>query len=240
MRWLGWVLAVGMVGTGVGQRQVLPVDPAGAPHRLRLILKDGSYQMVMSYKVVGKRVVYVSAERGGETEEIPVELVDLPATEKWVKSHEAAKEGAPVVAQEPVLDPELAKEEADRAALTPEVASVPPDGSLRLAIEDSVLALDTFHGGPELVPLVQQQSDLNKKTGHGFLKGVVNPRSAAHQVVQLKGEKADVQMHVDKPEIYLRIGGDVDLPTGAGPSPSIRMGRIIGRRRGRTRRRAST
>jgi hypothetical protein len=41
------------------QRPVLDAGPAaqaGAPHRTRLILKDGSYQLVMSYQVKGKIV----------------------------------------------------------------------------------------------------------------------------------------------------------------------------------------
>jgi hypothetical protein len=36
------------------------------PERQRLILKDGSYQIVLSYKVVGSIVQYRSAERSGE------------------------------------------------------------------------------------------------------------------------------------------------------------------------------
>jgi len=44
-------------------------------HRTRLILKDGSYQVVMSYQVNGNVVRYYSAERDA-TEEIPAELID--------------------------------------------------------------------------------------------------------------------------------------------------------------------
>ena len=60
---------------------------AAAPHRTRLILKDGSYQIVMSYKIVGNVVRYVSAERGGAEEEIPLSLVDLDATHRWEAQH---------------------------------------------------------------------------------------------------------------------------------------------------------
>ena len=64
---------------------------AGAPHRTRLILKDGSYQIVMSYQIKGKIVSYVSAERG-EVEELPADLVDWDATHKWEKQHPPADE----------------------------------------------------------------------------------------------------------------------------------------------------
>src|SRR5580698_3894205 len=175
-----------------------------APHRTRLFLKDGSYQIIMSYRIVGNIVRYVSAERGGAEEEIPLSLVDLDATQRWEKQH--AQPG-PVdpnnPAPPPAIDPELLKEEADRASLTPEVAK-----DLRLPEEDSTLALDTFHGTPELVPLAQTDSDLNRNTAHNLLKATVNPLSAAHEIVTLKGEASPVQLHVKDPVLYLRIGDE--------------------------------
>jgi hypothetical protein len=215
-RWIGVVaLAVGCAATAGAQPK--PAQPLpdvsktspDAPHRTRLILKDGSYQLVMSYQVKGKIVSYISAERG-EVEELPADLVDWDATHKWEKQHPAADEMGQAPA--PAIDPELLKEEADRAALTPEVA---PD--LKLPEEDSVVALDYYHGTPELVPLVQSDGELNRTTGHNILKLSVNPRSASHQIVQLKGTQAHVQMHVDTPAIYLRVGEDSTVPHGGTP-----------------------
>jgi hypothetical protein len=173
---------------------------AATPHRTRLFLKDGSYQIVMSYRTVGNLVRYVSAERGGVEEEIPLSLVDLDATHRWEKQHQPTDSNNP---QPPAIDPELLKEEADRAALTPEVAK-----DLRLPEENSTLALDTFRGTPELVPLAQTDSDLNRNTAHNLLKAAVNPLSAAHQIVQLKGETSPIQLHVKDPVLYLRIGDE--------------------------------
>ena len=175
---------------------------ATTPHRIHLILKDGSYQIVMSYKIVGNVVHYISAERGGAEEEIPLSLVDLDATKRWEKQHTQSS-ADPNNPEPPAIDPELLKEEADRAALTPEVAK-----DLRLPEEDSTLALDTFHGTPELVPLAQTDSDLNRNTGHNLLKAAVNPLSAAHEIVTLKGETSPVQLHVKDPVLYLRIGNE--------------------------------
>jgi hypothetical protein len=184
----------------------------GAPHRTRLILKDGSYQIVLSYQLKGKVVSYVSAERG-EVEELPADLVDWDATHKWEKAHPPADAANPEQAQapSPTIDPELLKEEADRKALTPEVA---PD--LSLPDQDSALALDYFHGTPELVPLVQSDGQLNRTTSHNILKLSLNPRAAAHQIVTLKGVQSHVQMHVDQPAIYLRIGDDSGVSRGGG------------------------
>jgi hypothetical protein len=182
---------------------------ATAPHRTRLILKDGSYQIVMSYKVVGNIVRYVSAERGGEEEEIPLSLVDLDATKRWEKQHAQPDPDNP---QPPSIDPELLKEEADRASLTPEVAK-----DLRLPEEDSTLALDTYRGTPELVPLAQTDSDLNRNTGHNMLKAAVNPLSAAHSIVQIKGETSPIQLHVKDPVLYLRIGDETVGNTAGTP-----------------------
>jgi hypothetical protein len=188
----------------------LPSADTTAPHRTRLILKDGSYQLVMSYKTVGDRVRYISAERGGAQEEIPVALVDFEATQRWERSHTEAPEGQDSGAA-PGIDPELLKEEADRAAMTPEVA---PD--LRLPELDDVLVLDTFQGQPQLVPLPQSDGQLNRNTAHNILKGIVNPLSSPHQLVQLKGERSLVQLHVDRPVIYIRLGEAV-VPDGTTP-----------------------
>jgi hypothetical protein len=181
------------------------IQPADTtPHRTRLILKDGSYQIVMSYRIVGSIVRYVSAERGGAEEEIPLSLVDLDATHRWEKQHtQPAPSADSDNTQPPAIDPELLKEEAERAALTPEVAK-----DLRLPEEDSTLALDTFQGTPELVPLAQTDSDLNRNTGHNLMRAAVNPLSASHQIVQLKGETSPIQLHVKDPVLYLRIGDE--------------------------------
>ncbi len=197
-RWMGGAVLALVIATSAtvfaGQQQ-----DAAKPHRIHLILKDGSYQIVVSYQVSGNLVRYISAERGGAQEEIPVELVDLEATHKWEKAHAPIADGEP--GRAPAVDPELAKEEEERTALNP---FVEPD--LRLPFEDSALVEDEYQGKPELVPLVQTDGDLNHTTSHSVVKQVLNPKAASHQVVTLKGAKSYVQLHVDTPVFYLRVG----------------------------------
>src|SRR5215467_4625015 len=81
----------------------------------RLILKDGSYQLVTKYEVKGDRVRYYSTERQ-EWEELPNALVDWPATDKFEKDRTAT---APEAVQ---LDKELEQERQQEEAQLPQVA----------------------------------------------------------------------------------------------------------------------
>ncbi len=83
----GWFPATAVLTAQSPRQTPLPAPDAASPRRTRLILKDGSYQIVMSYRIVGDRVRYISAERGGAEEEIPSALVDFEATTRWERSH---------------------------------------------------------------------------------------------------------------------------------------------------------
>src|SRR5215471_21033773 len=80
------------------------------PHRL--ILKDGSYQLVTKYEVKGDRVRYYSTERE-DWEELPNSLVDWPATEKYEKDKATP---SPEALQ---LDKDIEREEAPLPEVAP-------------------------------------------------------------------------------------------------------------------------
>src|ERR1700749_3955546 len=128
---------------------------AQAPNQ-RLVLKDGTYQVITKYQKVGDRVRYFSAERG-QWEELPASLVDWAATEAWAKDHKPGAEPvSPAVPEAAAID----KEEQHARAGPPDV---PP--GLRLPDQDGVWALDTFHDQPELVALAQNSASVDRQTG---------------------------------------------------------------------------
>jgi len=161
----------------------------------RLILKDGSYQLVTKYEVKGERVRYKSAERD-EWEELPTSLVDWPATEKYEKDRTAP----PAIPEASALDKETdAEREADEARL-PQVAP-----GLRIPEDSGVFLLDNFQGQPQLIELQQSEGDINRNTKGNIFRGAINPVASAKQTIELEGEHAALHAHVAVPSIYINV-----------------------------------
>lgn len=178
---------------------VLKPDPSGMAKNHRLILKDGSYQVVRQYQVVGDRVRYLSQERG-DWEELPVELVDWDATRKWEQEHDStAGEPSPAMKEAEAIDKEEADERNEEKARMPEVAK-----GLELPDQEGVFVLDTFQGTPELVELQQKDMDIDAKTHHGL--GVLNPLALQKERLELSGAHAKVHLHVNEPAFYISLG----------------------------------
>jgi hypothetical protein len=170
---------------------ILLVLPAPAQQSAkRLILKDGSYQLVLKYEVKGDRVRYLSAERN-EWEEVPNSLVDWTATEKFEKER-ASGAPRPEAVQ---FDKESS---ADRAAEEAKLPQVAP--GLRVPSDAGVLLLDTFQSQPQLVELQQNGGELNENTKRSIFRTAVG---GAKQTIELKGLHAKIQAHAALPAIYV-------------------------------------
>ena len=180
----------------------LPLKPnmPGAQVNHRLILKDGSYQLVRKYEVVGDRVRYISVERGGDWEELPMDLVDWDATKRWERDNStpAAEDQSPAMKEAAAIDKEEEAERENQLARMPEVAK-----GLELPDEDSVFALDTYQGTPELVELLPNDLGVDAKTHHGLQ--TLNPLMAQRASIELPGAHAKVHLHVNDPAIYLSL-----------------------------------
>lgn len=179
----------------------------------RLILKDGSYQLVTKYEIKGDRVRYFSAERMA-WEEVPKSLVDWDATEKWNKTHKPGQ-AAPDVDQEPQvnaapsgnpqqeakeIDQQAAAARADMAARTPLVA---PD--LHLPEQNGVFVLDSFQGIPELIHLDQTHGNVNRDPNHNILRAAISSFHGAQEPVRIYGQAAPTRLHVDDPTFYVSL-----------------------------------
>jgi hypothetical protein len=174
-----------------------PGGSAQVPNQ-RLVLKDGTYQVVTKYQKVGDRVRYFSAERG-QWEELPASLVDWAATEAWAKDHKPGAEPvSPAVPEAAAID----KEEQHARARTPDVSP-----GLRLPDQDGIWALDTFHDQPELVALTQNSGGVNRETSHNVLRAALNPLGGVQQSVQIPGAESRVKLHVNDPAFYVSIVG---------------------------------
>lgn len=179
---------------------VLRPEVPGVQVNHRLILKDGTYQVVRKYEVVGDRVRYISVERGGDWEELPNDLVDWPATHKWEtqQAELAAQAQSPAMTEAAELDKEEAAEREANKNRRPEVAR-----GLNLPDEDGVFLLDEYRGVPELVEIVPATSDLQMARQHGVRSVLPLAGQLAH--VELEGPAAKIHIHVDTPTIYLSL-----------------------------------
>ena len=172
---------------------VLAITPQSLAqdHTKRLILKDGSYQLVTKYEITGDRVRYLSAERD-EWEELPKSLVDWPATEKDEKEQQEKDRAAAATAAQ--LEKQI-EDDKEAAALLPEVAP-----GLRLPSDSGVFLLDSFKSEPQLVEVSEAEGDISQGSKGNIFRGAL-----AKQMVELPGDHAKVQSHVDIPSFYLNI-----------------------------------
>lgn len=223
------LIAAGLVWGGAGwlpaAQTRLEAQGDGHPGGRRLILKDGSYQLVTKYEVHGDRVRYLSTERE-DWEEIPSSLIDWPATNKWNQDHapgakpeegqqSAAQTGAQNgnqtgaqhggavnagAAEAAQIDREEQAARLDAKQRQPVVAP-----GLQLPDSDGVWVLDYFQGVPELLHLEQSQGDVNRDASHNVLRAAVDAFHGDQEPVRLAGQSARVRLHVDDPVIYVSV-----------------------------------
>jgi hypothetical protein len=185
-----------------GHKTVITPDAPGLARNHRLILKDGSFQIVRKYEIAGDRVRYLSLERN-EWEELPYDLVDWTATNKWERNHVGPYQGtdgaSPAMKEAGEIDKEEAAERDEMKARMPEVAK-----GLELPDEDGVFVLDTYQGTPELVELVASDLNMNQRSRKGL--ETLNPLAGERATVELNGAHAKVHLHVNDPAIYVSLG----------------------------------
>jgi len=185
-------------------------SPTSVPRGKKLVLTDGSFQLVRNYEKKGDRVRYFSIERGA-WEEIPLALVDWDATKKA----EVADEKTTAALLEKVrIQEAAAKAETPvdvDASLTVAPGVFLPDGEGMFAFE-----------GKSVKRLGQAGSEVktDKKT---VLKQVFSPIPIipSKRNVEIPGSKAPVRLTSSVIEFYLRE----PAPDPDHDSPVFRTGR---------------
>ncbi len=199
--WLiSWALAAVAVILALSLNLAAQDSPAHDAPR-RLILKDGSYQTLTKYEIKGDRVRYYSAERD-EWEELPKSLVDWPATENYEKEQQEKDRATAAAAVQ--IDKQIENENATAEVKLPEVAP-----GLRLPRDSGVFLLDNLKSEPQLVEIQEADGDLNQSSKGNIFHGAI-----AKQSVELPGEHAKVQSHVDIPSFYINLE---ESPPAAAP-----------------------
>jgi hypothetical protein len=169
-----------------------PATPRILPRGKKLVLKDGTFQLVRSYEKNGDRVRYFSVERGA-WEEVPESLVDWEATKKA----EAADEKTTAALLEKVhIQEAAAKAETPvdvDASLTVAPGVFLPDGEGMFALE-----------GKSIRKIEQAGSQVraDKKNVLKSLSPI--PMIPNKHYIELPGAKAPARLTTSLPEFYLR------------------------------------
>ena len=174
---------------------LLAVSVTAQQNPKRLVLKNGSFQTATKWEIQGDRVRYFSADRY-VWEELPKDLVDWPATDKYNQEREKLRSST---VEETIHEEEAAKRVEEAASPT-----VAP--GLRLPDGGGVFLLDMFHNQPQLVELVQNGGEVNKHTGKNILRAAINPLPlSSKQTLEVKGLHARIQAHQSQPAIYVNV-----------------------------------
>lgn len=167
----------------------VPVLPRGK----KLILKDGSFQLIREYQRNGERVRYFSVERG-DWEELPASMVDWDATKK----SEAAEQ-----AEEDALAAKIrAREQAQKVETVMDVdASLQVAPGVFLPPGEGMFVLE----GKSVTKLEQVGSQV-KTDKKQFLKQVLSPIPIvpSKRNVEIPGANARIRVKYGQAEFYLR------------------------------------
>jgi hypothetical protein len=162
------------------------------PKGKKLVLTDGTFQIVREYQRAGDRVRYYSVERSA-WEEIPAALVDWAATQKAEAEQET---------QQKALVKEIA--ESERAA---RLAGLDVDTSFEVRpgtfLPDNVgfYALD----GNKIAPMQQEKAVLHTEKGRAVAKIVTGvPLISSKQDMEIPGKQAGLRIHTGDAEFYFR------------------------------------
>ncbi len=163
------------------------------PRGSKLMLKDGSYQLVRSYKRNGDRVRYYSVERSA-WEEIPAAMVDWDATAKAAAAEKSAEEA--------LAKKVHVQEEANRIDTVMAIdASLEVAPGVFLPPGEGMFLIDR----KRVTPLEQAGAGISTDKKQ-FLKQVLSPIPIvpSKRNVEIPGSHAKIRVSDSHLEFYLR------------------------------------
>jgi hypothetical protein len=175
------------------QQATLPKTLEDIPSGQKLVLKDGTFQIVREYHREGDRVRYYSVERG-DWEEIPAALVDWDATAKAEASREKSNDA--------LADKIHQQEEAKRLDNVQDI-----DASLQVGkgafLPDSE---GMFVVEGKTIRTLKQVSAGNETDKLRTVEQIMSPIPIVpgKQRVIIAGEHAALRLRTTTPEFYLR------------------------------------
>jgi hypothetical protein len=196
------------------------------PRGKKLMLKDGSFQLVREYQVEGDRVRYYSID-SGQWDEMPADLVDWDKTRK-VAADEAARDATFVA--------KARATEAQRSAEPLDIdASVEAAPGVFLPPGEGLFAFD----GKTVLKLAQAPIDsklVKKKTVEQILVPI--PIVPTQHNITIHRPHAEYRVENGQPEFYMRVadGSEPDLEliraTTRGDSREIeKLDQLFGQKR---------
>jgi hypothetical protein len=168
-----------------------PAASANLPPSEKLYLKDGTFEVVSSYKIEGDHVRYYSIERS-EWEEIPASLVDWDATKK-AQADEARE-------RQEELRKIKKQVQAQQAAAIDVDASIEIKPGLFLPPGEGVYLVD----GGSIRQLAQNPAATKLDTGRRITQILVPVPMASKYTVVLLGKNAKLRTRNSEPEFYFR------------------------------------
>jgi hypothetical protein len=170
-----------------------PVVSAASDRGKKLVLKDGSFQLVRDFQRNGERVRYLSAERG-DWEEIPAAMVDWDAT---------AKAEAAAVKEENAFLKTVHHEQVEQTAEMPRDvdASLPVAPGIFLPPGEGMFVVE----GKSVTSLNQVGAEIRTDKKQR-LKQVLSPVPIipSKRNIEIPGAKAARRINSERPEFYLR------------------------------------
>lgn len=172
------------------------ISAADATRGKKLILKDGSVQIVSQYQVIGNRVRFYSVERS-DWEELPASLVDWKATRKAAAEAEAREKQAIELAHRVDLEEHPGSLDVDAGLGLPPGVVIPPG--------DGMFAFN----GKRVLPLKTDlaKSRLNKGRYIAKLLSPV-PVITTKFTISLEGKRAKTRIADSEPIFFFRTDHD--------------------------------